>query len=614
MVVCGVDTATTDATGYYHIFNILEGTYDATATLFGYNPQTAEVVITAGSTTTQDFYMPQPIISVDITSIEAPIPPGGSHEETFNISNMGDGTLDFEIDVEQAGRMIDVFRSVTRHEATSAPARSTETSKSAPRIDTGPVGRHVNYSFGSDADVAPASAPYRPEPPVTTFTDEILWEIGANMPTARYSGVTGTYDGEIFVAVGRDNASSPYNTDVVEAYDYSSDTWRTNCTSAPTARRMVAGGAMYADEYLYAIGGRNTTSTTVGNNEIYDMSTDTWTTGAACTPRWAHAGAVLDGYVYVFGGTPTTTTERYNIATNTWESLPSMPNAAGWLGGCTAAGKVYAVGGSGTETVMREYDPATNTWSLKAPIPHGRLYARCVAHNDLVYSCGGDQGGNNIDVYDPATNTWITETNMPATISWQQMGVSEAAIYVIGGTPTSSPVVYQNQVWIGPLAEPAEPWIWVSPEEGTIEPGSSEMITVTFLMPDTAIVGDVYTADIFIDNNTITPTITIPVTVTIVEAVDESVELLPMEYALYQNYPNPFNPTTRIRFDLRERSHVLLEVYNILGQKVVTLLDRSMDAGRYNADFDATRLASGVYFYRITANNFTDLKKMILIR
>lgn len=80
------------------------------------------------------------------------------------------------------------------------------------------------------------------------------------------------------------------------------------------------------------------------------------------------------------------------------------------------------------------------------------------------------------------------------------------------------------------------------------------------------------------------------------------------------NYPNPFNPLTNISFSLPERSIVELTVYNILGQKVVTLKNEVMEAGSYSVQFDATQLPSGVYVYRLTSGGFTSSKKMLLIK
>jgi hypothetical protein len=88
----------------------------------------------------------------------------------------------------------------------------------------------------------------------------------------------------------------------------------------------------------------------------------------------------------------------------------------------------------------------------------------------------------------------------------------------------------------------------------------------------------------------------------------------PVEFALEQNYPNPFNPSTTINFTLAKASDVKLAVYNVLGQKVATLVDTRMSAGQQSVVFDASRLASGVYFYHIDAGSFTSVKKMLLMK
>ncbi len=88
----------------------------------------------------------------------------------------------------------------------------------------------------------------------------------------------------------------------------------------------------------------------------------------------------------------------------------------------------------------------------------------------------------------------------------------------------------------------------------------------------------------------------------------------PAEYSLGQNYPNPFNPSTVIPFSLKKDGRVRLEVFDLLGRKVATVFDRQYKAGSHNAFFSGARLASGVYFYRLTCREFTDMKKMILAK
>jgi hypothetical protein len=89
---------------------------------------------------------------------------------------------------------------------------------------------------------------------------------------------------------------------------------------------------------------------------------------------------------------------------------------------------------------------------------------------------------------------------------------------------------------------------------------------------------------------------------------------LPTAYNLSQNYPNPFNPSTQIRFDLPERSHVRLQIYNILGQEMHTLVNEDRNPGSYVVEFNAAGLPSGVYFYKITAGNYTAQRKMLIIK
>lgn len=94
----------------------------------------------------------------------------------------------------------------------------------------------------------------------------------------------------------------------------------------------------------------------------------------------------------------------------------------------------------------------------------------------------------------------------------------------------------------------------------------------------------------------------------------ENVEGVPTNFALMQNFPNPFNPTTNIKFALPTESNVSLKIYNILGEEVAALINKVMPAGFHTYNFDATRLSSGMYIYRIEAGSFVQVKKMLLMK
>ena len=94
---------------------------------------------------------------------------------------------------------------------------------------------------------------------------------------------------------------------------------------------------------------------------------------------------------------------------------------------------------------------------------------------------------------------------------------------------------------------------------------------------------------------------------------------VPEHFSLHQNYPNPFNPETEIRYQLPEAVHVSLEIYNLLGQKIRTLVDENKQAGYHTTHWDGSNdfgnaVASGVYLYVLKAGEFSDVKKMILMR
>lgn len=89
---------------------------------------------------------------------------------------------------------------------------------------------------------------------------------------------------------------------------------------------------------------------------------------------------------------------------------------------------------------------------------------------------------------------------------------------------------------------------------------------------------------------------------------------VPDSYQISQNYPNPFNPTTRIKYGLPEAVHVSLQIFNILGEKVADVVNQVQDAGYYEVEFDAGKLSSGIYIYSIYSNNFSDTKKMLLLK
>jgi hypothetical protein len=91
-------------------------------------------------------------------------------------------------------------------------------------------------------------------------------------------------------------------------------------------------------------------------------------------------------------------------------------------------------------------------------------------------------------------------------------------------------------------------------------------------------------------------------------------ETIPVKYWLNQNYPNPFNPSTIINYQVPVLSHITLKLFDVLGREITTLVNEEKNAGRYKVKFDGSKITSGIYFYKLNAGNFSETKKMLLIK
>jgi N-acetylneuraminic acid mutarotase len=215
--------------------------------------------------------------------------------------------------------------------------------------------------------------------------------------------------------------------------------------------------AAYGDDP--ALGDTNTT-------RIYNIVTNTWSTGApAPLPERAEGiGILRDGKLYSLGGRGPSgvldNVERYNKATDTWATLAPMPTARAGLGGAVSGRYIYAIGGRGTTApcsgltldVVERYDTFTNTWATMAPLPAPRSDLAALAMgNGKIYVFGGCAGFTvfgDVFIYDIVTNTWTTGPSMPTPRAiFYQAGFSGPNIYVMGGADSSFAVSPANEVF-----------------------------------------------------------------------------------------------------------------------------------------------------------------------
>ncbi len=158
-------------------------------------------------------------------------------------------------------------------------------------------------------------------------------------------------------------------------------------------------------------------------------------------------------------------------------------------------------------------------------------------------------------------------------------------------------------------------WLNLNRLSGTIYNGNSAEVILNVNTSEMEL-GD-YTMDMVVTtNDPVNPQVTIPITLTVTDIVSGTDEptALPKEFELYQNYPNPFNPSTTIKFALPVQTELVISVYNSLGEKVAEAFNGGLDEGFHEINFNASALASGVYFYRFESKKYISTKKMIVIK
>jgi len=162
------------------------------------------------------------------------------------------------------------------------------------------------------------------------------------------------------------------------------------------------------------------------------------------------------------------------------------------------------------------------------------------------------------------------------------------------------------------------PAIAFPPEYGSIEPGQlaeanhGQSVNLSSECADSSWTS--LKVEIYSDNNLWwTDTISVFVHGT-PSATEKDETTIPTSFALKQNYPNPFNPSTIINYELPIANDVDISIYNLLGQKVVTLVSEKQNAGYHQVEWNASNYTSGIYYYMIKAGDFQDVRKMILLR
>ena len=398
------------------------------------------------------------------------------------------------------------------------------------------------------------------------------WTKIGDMPEIRYGHTADEINGKVYIAGGV-NTETGYFPATMLVYDKSANVW----DSIPLPNPRADHTSCVVDSSLYLIGGVELIGgqwMTVPDVDIFNTSTGQWISGTSMpTHRTTLDCVLINGKIYVIGGLQIIggvidynglkTLEVYDLSTETWSTLPDMPTKRWGLSAVAFDGKIFVVGGrtnvqGQAYSSVEVYDSQYSIWTTitTSSMPTARYQLVVCLLNDKIYAIDGWRSSSlgpiydTVEVYNPITDVWTTETSMPVARARFDGYALNGKIYVYGGSHTTHPNI-----------------------------GTSDIYEFA---PSPVSVEDYFS--------------------------------LPLEFTLEQNFPNPFNPSTAISYQLPVSSVVTLKVFDILGNEIATLVDEYNPVGRYEVEFNASALTSGVYFYQLKAGDFIQSKKMILLK
>lgn len=346
----------------------------------------------------------------------------------------------------------------------------------------------------------------------------------------------------------------------------------------------------------------------VGDLGTIQKTTDggnTWTPQVSGTSAPLHDVFVVNDQVAWAVGNNATARKTTNGGT-TWTTVTLPISAALWAWGVSFVDENtgWITGDAGW--VMKTTNGGTS-W-VRQPVPSivqtGALYQIKAASPNVIYSAG--DAGRVIKTENGGDAPAMSVSAVNLGFGNVMVGNDSTRVLRVINTGTMALTVdslnFSNPVFSANLSAPF-----------TINAGDTTSVNITFAPTDSI----QYNATLrVVGNDPFTPVRTVNLsglgmgTVSISQVGTE----IPSAFSLSQNYPNPFNPSTSINFAIPVQGMVSLKVYDLLGKEVATLVNGVKTPGMYVADFDASKLTSGIYFYKLEANGFVDVKRMVLLK
>jgi hypothetical protein len=408
------------------------------------------------------------------------------------------------------------------------------------------------------------------------------------------------------------------------------DEWCGNFPNMPGSGAIWGHASCVLGDTIYVAGG---SSSGGPSNSFYkfSISSNVWTTGNTLPDLKTGGDLVSCGtkIYYIGGGNTIINTGNaeqyvYNPATGVWSSIANIPTPiTGNVAESYRDSLIYCMlgGWSTYETLIQVYNVNTNSWSQATAIPSGngrRSFAGGILGNKLFVAAGFSSAFRNdfwvgtINPANPLQITWQQRTNLAIATSRPGGTALNGKFYVVMGEVAGGMANDSIAVW----DTTASTWSYRDGKPvRTNNLYGSVAANITYCQgrPGVKIwcVGGSYGTQSIRPLDVYADTCLLYCTQPLTGINNNST---PVQYKLFQNYPNPFNPSTKISYQIPVAGNVKITISDILGREAAVLVNERMPAGTHEAVFEGKNFSSGVYFYRIESGEFSDSKKMILIK
>ncbi|UCH13283.1 MAG: T9SS type A sorting domain-containing protein, partial [Bacteroidales bacterium] len=375
----------------------------------------------------------------------------------------------------------------------------------------------------------------------------------------------------------------------------------------------------HLDGKIYVIGGFSEGIITA-STQVYDIASNQWELVANMNQnRGAGTAHAVDNKIYVisghgFGGTypDSVNVEEYDPGTDSWTLKKNIPKLFWAHSSCLYNDSIYVFGGNnnidGSLSSVFVYDPQTDTWESLPDMNHAIWGPACCVFNDKIYVFGGLGNGdsliNEVEVYDPATGTWEEEkrNNMPEATLSSWITLYEGKINLFGGLDEE--MEYFNFVYqYDPTTD-----IFIRMQDLPFKCGGGLQVNnYVYFLDGTS--GSIYDPnnEIWRFNLDSLKEYTGGET-----SIKQPFQDANNNFVLHQNYPNPFSGSTHISYELTAPGKVQLEIFSILGEKIITLVNESQNPGSYEITWNAKDVKQGIYFIKLNSGDLVETRKVVV--